>query len=89
MTEAEVLDLGREALKVCILLAAPLLLGALFAGVAVSIFQAITQVNEATLTFIPKILVVVLILVVGGPWMMETMTDYTTNLFQSMTTIIR
>jgi len=89
MFDTAVLDLGREALRVALYLAGPLLIGALVAGVGVSIFQAITQVNEATMTFIPKILMVVGILAVTGPWMLETITSFTRDLILSIPEMIR
>lgn len=81
MGEEFVLGLGQEALKVTIFLAAPMLIVALVVGIAVSLMQAVTQINEATLTFIPKIVAIAIVLVVTGPWMIETLTHYTTDLF--------
>ncbi len=89
MTEELVLGIGREALLTTVLIAAPLLLGALITGLVVSILQAVTQINEATLTFIPKIGAVVLILLVLAPWMIQVMTAYTTDLFTSLPGLVR
>lgn len=71
------------------MLAAPILVSTLVIGLAVSIFQALTQINEATLTFIPKMLVVALVIVLSGPWMLDVMTSYTTNLFENIATMVR
>lgn len=89
MNEDLIIKLGQDALKTTAILAGPLLLATLVIGLAVSIFQALTQINEATLTFIPKMLVVSLVIVVAGPWMLDVMTTYTTNLFESIATIVR
>jgi len=79
-----IVDLASGAIKVAVMLAAPMLLGALIIGILVSIFQAVTQINEQTLSFIPKILVIMGILVLGSPWMLDTITDYTTNLYTNI-----
>ena len=71
------------------MLSAPMLIGALVVGVLVSIFQAVTQINEQTLSFIPKILVIIATLVIFSPWMMETMVTYTQDLFSSIPELIR
>jgi flagellar biosynthetic protein FliQ len=76
MTPETVMTMGRQAMEVTLLVAAPLLLVALVIGLVVSIFQAATQINEATLSFIPKLVGVVVALVVAGPWMLSVMTDY-------------
>ncbi len=89
MGEDLIIKLGHEALKTSAILAAPLLLGALVTGIIISVFQAITQINEATLTFIPKLLVIAIILVLGGHWMIDTMSVYTVNLFESMGQYVR
>jgi flagellar biosynthetic protein FliQ len=89
MNEDLVIALGGDALKTTAMLASPLLLGALVTGLIVSIFQAITQINEATLTFIPKMLIVALILVLAGPWMIDTMKQYTIQLYDNIHTHVR
>jgi flagellar biosynthetic protein FliQ len=76
MTPETVMTMGRQAMEVTLLVAAPLLLVALVIGLVVSIFQAATQINEATLSFIPKLVGVFVALVVAGPWMLSVMTDY-------------
>jgi flagellar biosynthesis protein FliQ len=75
------LELTNQAIKMALMLSAPMLVGALVIGVLVSIFQAVTQINEQTLSFIPKILVITAALVIFSPWMMETLTAFTKELF--------
>lgn len=84
MTQATVMDLANGALTVTLMLGAPLLIVTLVTGLIVSVFQATTQIHELTLTFVPKIAAVVIVLVVAGPWMLSTMLSYTTNIFQSL-----
>jgi len=78
-----------QAMKVTLMLSAPMLLSALVVGILVSIFQAVTQINEQTLSFIPKILVIIAALVIFSPWMMETMVSYTQDLFASIPELVR
>lgn len=89
MNEQLIIQLGQDALRTSAMLAGPLLLATLVIGLAVSIFQALTQINEATLTFIPKMLVVALVIILAGPWMMDVMTHYTVNLFENLATFVR
>ncbi len=89
MTEELVIKLGQDALRTTAMLAAPLLVSTLVVGLAVSIFQALTQINEATLTFIPKMIVVAVIFVLAGPWMMDVMSTYTINLFENIAVMVR
>jgi flagellar biosynthesis protein FliQ len=84
-----VIEVVNQAIKITLMLAAPMLIGALVVGVLVSIFQAVTQINEQTLSFIPKILVIIATLVIFSPWMMETMVGYTQDLFTSIPELIR
>ncbi|GGP20517.1 MULTISPECIES: flagellar biosynthesis protein FliQ [Silvimonas] len=88
MTPETVITLIQRAMEVLVLLAGPILLSVLAAGLIVSVFQAATQINEATLSFIPKLLVAFLVFVLAGPWMIGIITDYTTRLFQSIPTLI-
>ncbi len=76
MTPETVMALAHQAMQVTLLLAAPLLLVALVSGLLVSLFQAATQINEMTLSFIPKLLAVFATLVTAGPWMLNLMVDY-------------
>jgi flagellar biosynthetic protein FliQ len=89
MTADTVIVIGQQALEVTILVGAPLLLAALVTGLLVSIFQAATSINEMTLSFIPKLLVMFLVMILAGPWMLQIMTDYMTRLFASIPEIIR
>jgi flagellar biosynthetic protein FliQ len=82
MDHAMVLDVIRETVKVSLLLSAPLLGFGLVMGLIVSVFQAVTQINEATLTFVPKILAIIGALVLFSPWMIDVMTRFTTDIFQ-------
>jgi flagellar biosynthetic protein FliQ len=84
MTTAEAVDLFQKALWTALLLAAPMLLFGLVAGLVVSIFQAVTQIHEMTLTFIPKILAVALALFLFLPWMLQKMLDFTVSLLSGM-----
>jgi flagellar biosynthetic protein FliQ len=84
MTPETVVSIGQQAIQVTVLVAAPLLLSALAVGLLVSIFQAATQINEMTLSFIPKLLVMFVVLVVAGPWMIQLMVDYMRRLFESI-----
>lgn len=89
MNEDLVIMLGGNALKTTAMLASPLLIGALVTGLIVSVFQAITQINEATLTFIPKMMIVALIIVIAGPWMLDLLKSYTLELYENMHTYVR
>ena len=89
MPEELVLTLGQETLKTAAMLAAPMLGAALIVGLLVSVFQAVTQINEATLTFIPKIVVIALVLILAGPWMIDTISKFTTELFENVPTYVR
>jgi flagellar biosynthetic protein FliQ len=88
MTPDTVIAIIRQALEVAMLAAGPLLLASLFTGLLVSVFQAATQINEMTLSFIPKILVMFVVLVITGPWALQLLVDYITRLFGSIPTLI-
>ncbi|HET7775840.1 MAG TPA: flagellar biosynthesis protein FliQ, partial [Azospira sp.] len=83
MTPETVMNIGRQAVEVTILVASPVLLVALVVGLLISIFQAATSLNEATLSFVPKLIAMFLTLIFAGPWMLQTMTDYIQRLFTS------
>lgn len=70
------MNIGRHAMEITVMISAPLLLVALIIGLIISIFQAATQINEQTLSFIPKLVGILLALVVAGPWMLSVMSDY-------------
>lgn len=84
MTPETVITVGHQALTLTTLLAAPLLLAALVVGLAVGMIQAATQINEMTLSFIPKLAVLVAAIFVTGPWMLKMLVGYTRQLFESI-----
>jgi flagellar biosynthetic protein FliQ len=81
MTPETVLSLGKQALELTVMLAAPMLIASLAVGLLIGIFQAATQINEMTLSFIPKLIILVIVLLISGPWMLETMVSYVQELF--------
>ncbi len=89
MTPETVVTIGQQALQMTILISAPLMLAGLLTGLIVSIFQAATSINEMTLTFIPKLIVIFIVLIIAGPWMIDTMTSYMRDLFSSIPQLIR
>lgn len=88
MTPEMVLDVGREALWVIALLSAPLLLSALAVGLIVGMIQAATQIQEMTLTFIPKLIVIALALLISGSWMLGILTDFSITLIKNIPDLI-
>lgn len=88
MTPQMVISIGREALTVVLLVSAPMLLFGLVIGLVISIFQAVTQINEMTLTFVPKILAVALALLLFLPWMINTLIDFTHHIFDLIPSLI-
>ncbi|HMW18356.1 MAG TPA: flagellar biosynthesis protein FliQ [Accumulibacter sp.] len=88
MTPEAVMDIGRQAVEMTLLLSAPLLLAALVIGLIISVFQAATQINEQTLSFIPKLVGMLLILLLAGPWMLQLMVDYIRRLFESIPLLV-
>jgi flagellar biosynthetic protein FliQ len=86
--EAKLVALGVETFKIALMLALPGLLTGMFLGLAVSIFQATTQINEMTLSFIPKIIGVVIVIVLTMPWMLNEMTDFAKHVFNLMPTFV-
>ncbi|MGI6552515.1 MAG: flagellar biosynthesis protein FliQ [Clostridia bacterium] len=88
MSQEFVVNLAREALVLALLLAAPALGLGLLVGLVISIFQATTQIQEQTLTFVPKIVAVLLSLILFGSWMLTTLMDFTNNLFGSLSSLI-
>ncbi len=88
MTPESVLDIAQRTLEVTILLGAIILLPALGVGLLVAMFQAATQINEMTLTFIPKLIVIVIVLIAAGPWMLGVIMDFTIDLFESIPSLI-
>lgn len=87
MTTEFVLYWGQQTVKTAIIICAPVLLGGMVVGLLVGIFQSVTSIQEMTLTFIPKMAVVILILLFMMPWMLETLTDFMQNIFAQMAVI--
>ena len=88
MSPESVMTIGRHALEITLMLSAPLLLVALIIGLIVSIFQAATQINEATLSFIPKLVGIFITLVIAGPWMLSIMVDYMREVFTNIPNLV-
>ena len=88
MTPETIVTIGQQALLVLLMVCAPMLLAALAVGLLVSIFQAATQINEMTLSFIPKLVAVFVTMIVAGPWIMSTLLDYIRRLFMQIPTLI-
>lgn len=88
MTPEAVVAIGQQALQVIVLLSAPLLLSALLVGLFIGMLQAATQINEMTLSFIPKLIVLVAALWIAGPWMLELITNYATRLISDIPLMI-
>ena len=86
MSPEFVIDIARKAIQTTLMISAPMLLSGLIIGLLVSIFQAATQINEQTMTFIPKIVVVFLSLLIFAPWIMHTMIAFTLGIFESLAT---
>jgi len=84
MTPESVMTIGQQALELTLMMSAPMLLTALIIGLIVSIFQAATQINEMTLSFIPKLIGMFAVLIISGPWMLGILLDYMTRLFNSI-----
>ncbi len=84
MTPEFVIDIARKAIQTTLMIAAPMLLSGMIIGLIVSIFQAATQINEQTMTFVPKIVVVLVSLLISGPWIIHTMTAFTLSIFESI-----
>jgi len=89
MSEDLVMTIGAEAIKTMVYLASPMLVAALVVGLVISILQAITQINEATLTFIPKMIAVIVVLIVMAPWMLEVLSTYATEVLGGAGDLVR
>lgn len=89
MMQSELIGLGIETFKIALILSLPALLVGMFLGLAVSIFQATTQINEMTLSFIPKIIGIVIIIILTMPWMMNEMQDFTIRMFNLIPTFMQ
>jgi flagellar biosynthetic protein FliQ len=88
MTPESVMTMGRHAMEVTMMVAAPMLLVALIIGLAVSIFQAATQINEMTLSFIPKMVGIFVALIIAGPWMLSILLDYMRYMFTNVPNMV-
>ena len=88
MTPEVVMNIGRQAVEMTLILSGPMLLAALVIGLIVSIFQAATQINEQTLSFIPKLIGSFIVMILAGPWMLQLMVDYIRRLFESIPQLI-
>ena len=86
--EAKLIGLGVETFKIALYLSMPMLLAGLVAGLAISIFQATTQINEATLSFVPKILIVIVVAIFTMPWLMNMMMEFTTRVIEMIPTFV-
>ena len=89
MEQGDFINIGQQAIYTALMIAAPMLVLGLVVGVLISIFQAATQINEQTLTFIPKILAIIIALILFGPWMLSTMVEFTTQLFANINTMVQ
>lgn len=89
MDEGTLVGLGVQTFKITFLLSLPMLLAGLIAGLIISIFQATTQINEMTLSFVPKIILVVIVIIFLMPWMTTTMIDFTRNILNQIPTFIK
>lgn len=89
MSELAIMTIVKKALVTGLLIAGPILIISLVVGLIISIFQAITQIQEQTLTFVPKLIAIILVLVLGGPWMLNKLVMLTNELFQSISTIVK
>ena len=87
MTDQTVIDIGTRAIWVATQIAAPVLISALVAGLVISIFQAATQINEQTLSFIPKVVVMTVAMIICGPWILRVMLEFTTSIFVGISTV--
>ena len=88
MTPQTVLSIGQQTLEIMLIVSAPMLLTTLLVGLVISILQAATQINEMTLSFISKLIAMVAVLVIAGPWMLSMMVDYIRRLFESIPNVI-
>ena len=88
MTPTTVIEIGRNAVEITLLISAPLFIAALVTGLIVSIFQAATQINEATLSFVPKLIAIFVTLILAGPWMLTMLTDYIRRLYEAIPSLI-
>ncbi len=88
MESSQVFTLGQQGLMTLLMVAAPVLIVVLLVGIVVSIFQAATQINEATLSFVPKMVAAVLVMAIAGPWMLSVLVDYLRTMLQTIPAMV-
>ena len=88
MSDGDVMGIANDAIWITLRIAGPILIVGLVVGLVVSVFQAVTQIQEQTLVFIPKIIAIVAVLIIAGPWMMNSMISYTEQLFEQIPTLV-
>ena len=88
MNDGDVMGIANDAIWITLRIAGPILIVGLVVGLVVSVFQAVTQIQEQTLVFIPKIIAIVAVLIIAGPWMMNSMISYTEQLFEQIPTLV-
>ncbi|MCW2973879.1 MAG: flagellar biosynthetic protein FliQ [Thermoleophilia bacterium] len=88
MSDGDVMGIANDAIWITLRIAGPILIVGLVVGLVVSVFQAVTQIQEQTLVFIPKIIAIVAVLIIAGPWMMNSMLSYTEQLFEQIPTLV-
>ncbi|EYE88806.1 flagellar biosynthesis protein FliQ [Fervidicella metallireducens AeB] len=89
MSDAFVLDIGKQAILTALSVSAPILIVSMLVGLLISIFQAVTQIQEQTLTFVPKMIAIIIILLILGPWMMKVIVQFTQNMLSNITYITK
>ncbi len=89
MSEDIIMNIGADAVRTAIYIAGPMLIAAMIVGILVSLIQAVTQINESTLTFIPKVIAILIVLMVMAPWMLEVMENYTVRTITDAGELVR
>lgn len=89
MNQSDTLKLAQDAIRTVLMMASPMLISSLVIGLLISIIQSVTQIQEATLSFVPKIIAVLLSLVIFGPWILNIITEFTTNLFTNVNLFVK
>jgi flagellar biosynthetic protein FliQ len=89
MNEDMIIKLSKDSLQVISMVSGPLLISTLVLGLLISVFQALTQIQEATLTFVPKLIMAALVLIIAGPWMLDILVSFTTELFSNIAEMVR
>ncbi len=89
MNDSYIIEVFREAIYQILLLSAPMLLAALIVGLVISVFQATTQIQEQTLAFVPKVLAIFMVLIILGPWLMNSIVEFTLGIYSNMDQIIK